>query len=246
MVRSSTQPRHDFLKPSLKGMFMASLADVATRHLAAGVDDLDELARLCEQETGRAPSLRSLMTYRSNFRRHGLDWLVQRDPEAKREASRRHVERHRDATREKSREWGRNNPDRKRETNRRWLEANRERSRERNRQWKRENAARALLGRARANAKQRGREVTITEAEVEALLAPGVCSLTGLRFHFQEWDGVSSRDPWAPSLDRIDTSRGYVTGNVRVVLWIVNYMRGDYPDDVVAKAASALAHALRA
>lgn len=228
---------------------MASLAEVATRHMAAGVEDLDELARLCERETGRAPSLRSLMSYRSNFRRHGADWLVQRDPEVKREASRRYVERNREAVREKSRDWHNRQreerPEKAREANRRWYEANRDKAKEMKRQWSRENIERAMLGQARSRARRRGQECTITEADVGALIAPGVCAITGLPFVL-EWDGPSVKNPWAPSLDRIDVTRGYVPGNVRAVCWIVNHMRGDYPDAVLAKAARAIADAMDA
>lgn len=225
---------------------MASLAEVATRHMAAGVEDLDELARLCEQETGRAPGRRSLMSYRSNFRRHGASWLGKRDPEAAKSANSRWYEANIERAREMSREWGKKNPEAKREAGRRWLATHKEEHKAHSRRWKRENAARWLLSRARSNAKQRGRELTITEEEVEALLAPGVCALTGLPFYGEEWDACSSRDPWAPSLDRIDPTKGYVPGNVRAVCWIVNYMRGDYPDAVLAKAVRAIADALGA
>ena len=226
---------------------MASLAEVATRHMAAGVEDLDELARLCERETGKVPSLRSLMSYRSNFRRHGEGWLVQRDPEAKREASRRYVERNREAVRERSREKARHareeSPEKLREANRRWYKKNPERAKDGCRRWRRENVERAMLGQARNRAKRRGQECTITEADVGALIAPGVCAITGLPFVL-EWDGPSIKNPWAPSLDRIDVTRGYVPGNVRAVCWIVNHMRGDYPDAVLAKAARAIADAM--
>ena len=228
---------------------MASLAEVATRHMGAGIENLDELAQLCERETGRAPSLRSLMSYRSNFRRHGADWLVQRDPEAKREASRRYVERNREVVREKSREKARRareeNPEKAREANRRWHKNNPERAKEGCRRWRLENVERAMLGQARNRARRRGQECTITEADVGSLIASGVCAITGLPFVL-DWDGPSVKNPWAPSLDRIDGACGYVPGNVRAVCWIVNHMRGDYPDDVLAKAARAVADAMGA
>ncbi|MBN8644929.1 MAG: hypothetical protein J0L61_06760 [Planctomycetes bacterium] len=228
---------------------MASLAEIATRHMAAGVEDLDELTRLCERDTGKAPSLRSLMSYRSNFRRHGADWLIQRDPEAKREASRRYVERNREAVRQKSRDWHsrqrEESPTKAREANRRWYEANRGKAKEMKRQWSRENIERAMLGQARSRARRRGQECTLTEADVGALIASGACAVTGLPFVF-EWDGPSVKNPWAPSLDRLDVSLGYVSGNVRAVCWIVNHMRCDYPDEVLAKAARAIADAMGA
>lgn len=46
----------------------------------------------------------------------------------------------------------------------------------------------------------------------------GVCELTGLRFRKSEY----SRNPFASSVDRIDSTKGYENGNVRVVLWGIN------------------------
>ena len=54
---------------------MESLMQVATRHMAAGVEDLDELVRLVEQDTGRVPNRRVLSAYRSHYRRHGAAWM---------------------------------------------------------------------------------------------------------------------------------------------------------------------------
>ena len=34
----------------------------------------------------------------------------------------------------------------------------------------------------------------------------------------------------AASLDRIDSSEGYVAGNVRVVSWLYNHMKGPHSD----------------
>ena len=56
----------------------------------------------------------------------------------------------------------------KREASRRWLSTHKEEHKAHSRRWKRENAARWLLSRARSNAKQRDRELTFTEEEVEA------------------------------------------------------------------------------
>lgn len=228
---------------------MATLADVATRHMAAGIEDLEELARLCELETGKPPGRHSLMSYRSKFRRDGANWLAKRDAEATREASRKYHERNRDAAREKSREWHRrrreSDPEGARETSRRWYEANKEKSKAISDRWRAKNVARALLSQARGRAGRRGMECSITEPDVEAMLAPGVCALTGLPF-VMEWDGPSRRNPWTPSLDRIDVTKGYIDGNVRAVCWIVNHIRCDYPDEVVAIAAKAMAEALGA
>lgn len=37
---------------------------------------------------------------------------------------------------------------------------------------------------------------------------------------------------WRPSLDRIDSSKGYTIDNIRVVAWIVNHCRGNLNDEL--------------
>lgn len=57
---------------------------------------------------------------------------------------------------------------------------------------------------------------------------PTHCAVTGLELTYSlcaEEDG--KRRPNAASIDRIDSSLGYVPGNVRVISWIGNWMKGD-------------------
>ena len=104
--------------------------------------------------------------------------------------------------------------------------------REASRRWKKANLARKLLHQCRASAKYRGHECLLTEAELSAMLKPMACEATGLPL-LLEWKGPSGSNPWAPSVDRLDNSLGYVPGNVRIVCWAFNNMRGDFPDEVV-------------
>lgn len=67
--------------------------------------------------------------------------------------------------------------------------------------------------------------------QVRQLMAPMVCSQTGHELSW-EWHGVGP-NPWAPSVDRIDSSIGYEMGNIQVVSWIYNRCKGEWPDDVV-------------
>lgn len=72
------------------------------------------------------------------------------------------------------------------------------------------------------------------------MLEPMTCSATGLPLAW-EYDGATRTNPWTPSIDRIDNSKGYLPGNVRVVCGAFNTMRNEYPDDVVFALAKALA-----
>ena len=207
---------------------MMTMTESAARHLAAGVEDLDELARLVEADTGKTPNRKALSDRRSYFRRYGIGW-VDATREASREASKRWLAENPDKKREK-----------KREKNRRWYVENPEKAREATRRWKADNPARTLLLNCRRNAKVRGQECTITADDIEALLAPMTCSATGLPLTL-EHEGGTTRNPWAPSIDRLDNALGYVPGNVRVVCVLYNLARNDFPDEALLTMAKALA-----
>lgn len=183
---------------------MTTIMESATRHMAAGVEDLDELARLVKGDVGKLPGRKVLTQYRSYFRRYGEAWVK--------------------VPRAVTRQWKADNPEKMDDANRRWKAGNR---------------ARYLLNQCRGSAKKRRQECSITADDIEKMLAPMVCATTGLPLTW-EHGGGSARNPWAPSVDRIDCSKGYVPGNVRVVCWAFNQMRGDFPDEVVLMLAKAL------
>lgn len=147
----------------------------------------------------------------------------------KREASARWYAKDPEKERERSRRWGAENPERKRETNERWYK---------------QNPAKKLLQHCRGSAKRRGHECTITAEDIEAMLAPMVCSVTGLPLSLDH-DGESRNSPWAPSVDRIDSRVGYVLGNVRIVCCAFNLARNEWPDDVLRTLFEAGLRALR-
>lgn len=64
------------------------------------------------------------------------------------------------------------------------------------------------------------------------------CQLTRLRFSLVKTE--YSRRPWAPSLDRIDSGRGYTTTNVRVVCAAVNYAMNEFGLPTLLRISAAL------
>jgi hypothetical protein len=60
------------------------------------------------------------------------------------------------------------------------------------------------------------------------------CALTGLPLEFErggtEWGGKWC-NPNSCTIDRIDSSKGYVKGNIQLVLWKVNCIKRDLKDD---------------
>lgn len=68
-------------------------------------------------------------------------------------------------------------------------------------------------------------EFSLTSKEIETLwiASNGRCSVTGLPFNYDNVRGRgATKNPFAPSLDRIESKRGYTIDNVRFVLTAVN------------------------
>jgi hypothetical protein len=66
----------------------------------------------------------------------------------------------------------------------------------------------------------------------------GRCALSGRLLELppttQAWED-RKRDPWKPSLDRIDSSKGYLKGNVRFVTVIANSAKQVWDDETVVE-----------
>lgn len=72
-----------------------------------------------------------------------------------------------------------------------------------------------------------------------AKLEKGVCELSGIVIE-RVAPGDYRTHPFAPSLDRIQPSKGYTKENVRLVCFAVNRARSDWGDEVLLKIARAL------
>ena len=74
--------------------------------------------------------------------------------------------------------------------------------------------------RARSRASNRG---LMFDIDVEDIVLPEVCPILGMPL--KENKGKSGAYPDSYSLDRIDNSKGYVKGNIRVVSQLANAMK---------------------
>lgn len=94
-----------------------------------------------------------------------------------------------------------------------------------------EGRARALW---RAAQERRPEGFTLTLAHVVAGIERGVCPVTGIKFDMTDSHQVVSgrfRNPYGPSLDRVDGRLGYTNENSRIVVTQYNIMRGELSDD---------------
>jgi len=101
--------------------------------------------------------------------------------------------------------------------------------------WRMNNRGSALLTIARFRAKQKDLEFSITHEDIDPKIQRGFCALTGIRFNLKNgktWD--------SPSIDRIDSSKGYTKDNVRVVLYCVNVMANVWGSEKILQIAAAI------
>jgi hypothetical protein len=85
--------------------------------------------------------------------------------------------------------------------------------------------------RSRDRAKGRIPEITQEWAVAQLRRQQYRCRLTNIEFLCK--DALSKNNPYSPSIDRIDNSKGYTLENVRIVLFAVNAMLLDWGEDVL-------------
>lgn len=66
----------------------------------------------------------------------------------------------------------------------------------------------------------------------------GLCAISGRKMDIKQ---AGTGGLWQPSMDRIDSNRGYERGNVHLVCWGVNYMKQDLTMKEFADWCSAVA-----
>lgn len=88
------------------------------------------------------------------------------------------------------------------------------------RDWKRNNIKEYLYNSAKTRAKQRNEEFSI---DLEDIIIPELCPLLGIRLQYNE--GIKQDTSY--SLDRIDSTKGYIKGNIWVVSLRANRIKND-------------------
>jgi hypothetical protein len=86
-------------------------------------------------------------------------------------------------------------------------------------------------------------EKTLTIEDITPILEAGHCQLTGLPFDFMPSD-KTHKNSHAPSLDRIDSQKGYTKENCRIVLSAVNDALGENDDKDILPILKALVKGL--
>lgn len=97
-----------------------------------------------------------------------------------------------------------------------WAKANPDKVRINKLRYRDKNPARYIHKCARDNAKAAGIDFNIEESDINI---PDVCPVFKVPF---EWG-----TRYAPSIDRIDSSKGYIKGNVQIISRKANVMKND-------------------
>ena len=87
------------------------------------------------------------------------------------------------------------------------------------RDWRKENLADNMLFQAKKRATDKGLEFDL---ELSDIVIPATCPVLGIKL-----ERLDKRHAGSPSLDRIDNTKGYVKGNVRVISWRANAIKKD-------------------
>lgn len=93
---------------------------------------------------------------------------------------------------------------------------------------------------ARAAQKGRGFDLTVEWLCDLARRQDFRCAVTGIALDLKNPSRRDRRNPFAPSIDRINSKGGYTKDNVRIVALAVNIMLADWGEEVLAHVAESL------
>jgi hypothetical protein len=86
--------------------------------------------------------------------------------------------------------------------------------------------AKNICSNAKTRANEAGKEYNLSLDYVHALIALGYCQKSGIAFDLSRSNG-SLANPFAPSIDRINNSRGYTNDNIQIVCTMFNLGKCD-------------------
>jgi hypothetical protein len=117
--------------------------------------------------------------------------------------------------------WYQANKERTKDARAEWGKANRDKTREYLKEWEKRHPLRHMFQKAKACAKPRGLEFTIT---MEGIKWVTHCPIFGIELCYDRDKKTPQRGDY-PTLDRWDNDKGYVPGNVFVISWLANRMK---------------------
>lgn len=98
----------------------------------------------------------------------------------------------------------------------------------------------SLFNESKKRSKNTNIPFSLTKSEIDNMLIEcnGSCALTNIPFDLHFYSTYTS-NPFRPSIDRIDTNKGYVKENVRLVCIAVNYALNEFGEQVFRQVCDA-------
>lgn len=108
--------------------------------------------------------------------------------------------------------------------------------------YRHKNFAKWMLTRCKSQATKIGLEFDLDLEWFKHELGKGTCAVTGLDFVTPKYDpgARGKRNPWTPSVDRIDNTKGYSKSNCRLVVWMYNLAKSNYAEEDVMRMCGAI------
>ena len=113
--------------------------------------------------------------------------------------------------------------------------------------WNAENQVKVRAQRLHGNAQKRAKvngwpEPDFSSTWLEQKIINGKCEVTGIPFDLfnKRSTSVHAKNPWVPSLDRIDSSKPYLKNNVQLVVFMYNVCKAEFTHLDVVKFCKAV------
>lgn len=113
--------------------------------------------------------------------------------------------------------------------------------------WNSENQIKVRAQRLHGNAQKRAKangwpEPDFSSTWIEEKILAGHCEVTGICFdlHGKSSSSSHAKNPWVPSLDRIDSNKPYLKANVQVVVFMYNVCKAEFSHSDVIKFCKAV------
>ena len=137
-----------------------------------------------------------------------------------------------DKKRKQGRLWAKNNPDKVKASKEKQRLKNPEALKAARIKWEQNNPEKVLYKAARARAKIKNLEFAI---DVEDIVIPSHCPLLGIEL-ISGINGVGLTDA-SPTLDRIDSFKGYIKGNVWIISALANRIKTNATPEQIMEVA---------
>lgn len=114
--------------------------------------------------------------------------------------------------------------------------------------WNAVNAVKLRAQRLHGNAQKRAKAQGWTALDfdsrwLEEKILAGVCEVTGIAFDLTgKWaESTHAKNPWVPSIDRIDSAKPYNKDNVQLVVYMYNVCKSEFAHKDVVHFCRAVA-----